>query len=115
MLYPPQTLKILHKTQVSDGIGGLIEDWKEFKTVKGYIDLLTGTDLNTAQNAYTEQSTHIAVIPQYTEGITNKMRVEAENGNWYEITQADNPVGINHHLELYLNFGGESLGNEVSR
>lgn len=106
-MYPPQTLKIQTKTQTPDGIGGLLETWDDYTTVQGYIDLTTGTDLNTMQNAYTEQSTHIAVIPEYTAGINDDMRVVDETGRWYSITYVDDPVGVHHHLELYLNYGGE--------
>lgn len=106
-MYPPQALQILKKTQVPDGIGGFKESWEPFKGgVLGYVDLLTGTDLNTVQNSFYEQSTHIAVIPQYTEGITDKMRLKDESGRWYEITYSDDPVGIKHHTELYLTYGG---------
>lgn len=93
-------------TQIDDGIGGSIEEWDDFKTVEGYIDLITGTDLNNVQNAITEQSTHILIIPIYTEGITDDMRVVDKDSRYYSITYSDNPVGLNHHNELYLTFGG---------
>lgn len=101
-----QTFEIEVMAQVDDGIGGYFEDWTPYKTVQGYIDLLTGTDRNTAQNAIFEQSTHILIIPKYTEGITDKMRVVDQSGRYYAITYADNPVGMNHHNEVYLTFGG---------
>ena len=93
-------------TQVDDGIGGYEEKWAPFKDVFGYIDLLTGTDLNTSQNAITEQSTHVLVIPNYESDITDKMRVVDDNKRYYSITYADDPVGQHHHNELYLTFGG---------
>lgn len=101
-----QTFEIEVTAQVDDGIGGFTENWEPFKTVKGYIDLLTGTDLNTLQNAFTEQSTHILIIPQFTTGITDKMRVVDSQNRYYTITYADDPVGIGHHNELYIKFGG---------
>lgn len=93
-------------TQADDGIGGVIEEWADFKTVQGYIDLITGTDLNNVQNAIFEQSTHILIIPDYTEGITDSMRVVDKDNRYYSITYSDNPVGLNHHNELYCKFGG---------
>lgn len=100
------TFTIEMKERVDDGLGGYIEEWTAVKTVEGYLDLLSGTDLNSAQNAITEESTHVLVIPSYTEGITDKMRVVDDDNRFYHITYADNPVGINHHNELYLTFGG---------
>lgn len=102
-----QEFKIQVMDQVDNGIGGFNEDWAEFKTVQGYIDLLTGTDLNTLQNAFTEQSTHVLIIPRYTEGITGDMRVVDENNRYYTITYADDPVGQKHHNELYIKYGGD--------
>ena len=101
-----QTFEIEVMAQVDDGIGGFIEDWAPFKTVQGYIDLITGPDLNTLQNAFTEQSTHVLIIPQFTAGITDKMRVVDSNNRYYTITYADDPVGVGHHNELYIKFGG---------
>lgn len=101
-----QEFLIQQFTQLDDGIGGSIEEWNDFKPVEGYIDLITGTDLNNVQNAITEQSTHILIVPTFTEGITDNMRVVDKDSRYYSITYSDNPVGLNHHNELYLTFGG---------
>lgn len=101
-----QTFEIEVMAQVDDGIGGFTEDWAPFMTVQGYIDLITGTDLNTLQNAFTEQSTHVLIIPKFTDGITDKMRVVDSKNRYYTITYADDPVGLGHHNELYIKFGG---------
>ena len=92
--------------QVDDGIGGYSEDWAIYRIVRGYLDLVSGTDLNTIQNAVIEQSTHMVIIPDFVKGITDKMRVIDSDGRWYSITYADDPVGQRHHNELYIKFGG---------
>ncbi|GEK88886.1 phage head-tail adaptor, putative, SPP1 family [Alkalibacterium putridalgicola] len=94
------------KAQIDDGIGGFKEDWTIYKTVEGYIDLATGTDQNNVQNAVTEQSTHMLIIPEFTEGITDDMRVTEANGRSYSVTYADDPVGQGHHNEVYLKYNG---------
>jgi hypothetical protein len=101
-----QEFTIQEKAEVDDGIGGLKLDWGEFESVEGYIDLITGTDQNTVQNAITEQSTHVLIIPNFTPGITDDMRVVDSNSRYYSITYADDPVGQGHHNELYLIYGG---------
>lgn len=93
-------------SSVEDIIGGIIENWNTLVTVEGYIDLLDGSDLPVVQNAITENSTHILIIPKYTDGITDDMRVVGEDGRYYTITYSDNPVGQNHHNEIYLKYGG---------
>lgn len=101
-----QSFKIQQKKQDDDGIGGFIEVWKEFTTADGYIDLITGTDQNNVQNAFVEDSTHVLIIPDYTPGITDNMRVVDKDNRFYAITYSDNPVGVNHHNEIYLTYGG---------
>jgi len=101
------SFEIQHKTQVSDGIAGFKEDWTLFKNIEGYIDLITGTDLNNIQNSFIEQSTHILIIPDYTEGITDEMRVVDEKNRYYSITYSDDPVGQHHHNEIYLKYSGD--------
>lgn len=110
-MYEPQALMLQVKKEVDDGIGGFVETWADLKPIEGYIDLTMGTDLNTQQNAYTEQSTHIAVIPDYDQDINDDMRLVDDKGRWYSITYVDDPVGVHHHLELYLNYGGEVNGD----
>ena len=102
--------RIQQKTQVPDGIGGFSETWDDMPEVSGYLDMLTGSDLNSVQNAFIEQSTHILIIPEYTEWITDQMRIVDLDGRIYDITYSDNPVGLNHHNEVYCKFGGVISG-----
>ena len=97
---------VQHKINTPDNVGGVVETWSNHMMIHGYIDLITGSDQNPIQNAFTEQSTHILVVPIFNTGITDKMRIVDAMGRYYNITYVDNPVGLNHHLELYLTFGG---------
>lgn len=104
------SFRIEQIVQVEDDIGGYINAWATFKTVQAYIDMLSGNDLSATQNAITEESTHVLIIPKFTKGITDKMRVVDDNSRLYHITYADDPVGQGHHNELYLKYGGELNG-----
>ena len=94
------------KTQADDGIGGFTEDWSDLKEVFGYLDLVTGTDLNNVQNAVIEQSTHLLILPEFISWVTADMRIVDSLKRYYTITYADDPMGIHHHNELYCKFGG---------
>ena len=94
------------KTQADDGIGGFTEDWSDLKEVFGYLDLVTGTDLNSVQNAIIEQSTHVLILPEFISWVTADMRIVDDQKRYYTITYADDPMGIHHHNELYCKFGG---------
>ena len=94
------------KTQADDGIGGFTEDWSDLKEVFGYLDLVTGTDLNNVQNAIIEQSTHLLILPEFISWVTADMRIVDSLKRYYTITYADDPMGVHHHNELYCKFGG---------
>ena len=94
------------KTQADDGIGGFTEDWSDLKEVFGYLDLVTGTDMNNVQNAIIEQSTHVLILPEFISWVTADMRIVDSLKRYYTITYADDPMGIHHHNELYCKFGG---------
>lgn len=105
-MFELQNFKLMSSIQLSDGIGGFKTVWSLHRIVQGYLDLVNGTDLATQQNTLIEESTHLLILSSFVEGITDKMRVVDDKGRFYEITYADNPVGVNHHNELYLTFGG---------
>lgn len=95
------------KKQIDDAIGGFKEEWSTFVIVEeGYMDLVNGTDINTVQQAFVEESTHIFIIPTFTQGITDDMRIRDDEDRLYAITYPDNPVGQNHHNEVYCKFIG---------
>ena len=98
------------KTQADDGIGGFTEDWSDLKEVFGYLDLVTGTDLNNVQNAIIEQSTHVLILPEFISWVTADMRIVDDQKRFYLITYADDPIGVHHHNELYCKFGGVISG-----
>lgn len=98
------------KTQADDNIGGFTEDWSDLKEVFGYLDLVTGTDLNSVQNAIIEQSTHVLILPEFISGVTADMRIVDDQKRFYLITYADDPMGVHHHNELYCKFGGVISG-----
>lgn len=93
---------IQEEVQESDGMGGTITTTKDVMIVYGLLDLLSGTDRNNIQNAITEESTHVLVLLDYTEGITDSMRVIDDDYRVYDITYSDNPAGQNNHNEILL-------------
>lgn len=101
-----QSFVIQEEKSIPDGIGGHITEWNPVMGVKGYIDLVTGTNLNPIQNAFIEESTHVLIVPNFTPGITDEMRILDQHNRFYLITYADDPVGVGHHNEVYCKYGG---------
>lgn len=112
-MYPTQTYTVQTNEKKTDGIGGFHREWKTFKLVDGYLDLISGTDLNNKQNAFVEDSTHLLIIPKFVPGITKAMRVVDSENRFYDITYSDDPMNLHHHNEIYLTYGGEVDGSEI--
>lgn len=107
MISPTELILREKGSREPDGIGGFTEKWEDKKSVYGYIDLVNGTDRNNIQNAFTEQSTHIGIIPMYDEAIKQGMRLnDPSTGRWYHIDYVDDPMNLHHHQELYMTYGG---------
>lgn len=108
-----QSFKIEQNSRMPDGEGGWITGWLEVPnlSITGYLDLITGSNQSKhIHNAQLEESTHILIVPEFKDGITDKMRVVDSKNRAYQITYVDDPVGIGHHLEIYLKFS-EVLDN----
>jgi len=104
---PAYAISILSRTESDDGIGGSSSSWSETGKLNGYIDLLSGTDMPTGSNdnAFVENSTHIAIIPGGGT-VTEENLLKGPDGKVYDVTYVDDPMGVGHHLEIYLRRGG---------
>lgn len=91
--------------QENDGLGGIRETEKLIYADYGYLDMLTGSNQNINQNSLVNQSTHILIMPKippdYKSLIQSGYIINIDNQR-YRIEYVDNPVSLNHHLELYL-------------
>lgn len=108
-MFKPQYFDLEKKVQTDDGIGSFNEQWKRTAVMSGYLDLVTGTNQSTIQNAFIESSTHVFILPNIPDDldITDQMRIVDSQGRWYSVTHVDNVMGQHHHLEVYVTFGGE--------
>jgi hypothetical protein len=112
-MYPTQKYTVQSFKDTPDSIGGFHKTWQTFLIVNGYLDLISGTDLNNKQNAFVEDSTHLLVLPEFVPGITKAMRVVDSENRFYDITYSDDPMNLHHHNEIYLMYGGELDGSEI--
>jgi len=100
-----QSFKVQSNNRMPDGEGGFITGWQDIDELQGYLDLVSGSNQNQfIHHAQIEESTHVLIVPVYKDGITDKMRIVDSKNRAYQITYVDDPVGIGHHLEIYLKF-----------
>ena len=97
-------LTLLTQTNQPDGMGGIIQEWNPAGSLTGILDMISGSNQNImTQNAILEQSTHM-LMTDYREDLNDAMRILDHKGRVYSINYIDDPVGIGHHLEIYLTY-----------
>lgn len=85
-----------------NNLGEPIFDYDTFKTLDGWLDLLSGSDEQQYQNSMLATSTHIFITEDTSDEILNTDRLyDVKNEIEYEITYPDNVMGLNHHYEIY--------------
>ena len=97
-------------TTTKNEIGEQVQTWADAQTIKGWLDLSSGSAQYTTFNAKIQESTHI-FIADY---VALDWRITAENsrmivnGKRYDILLIDNPMemGGGSQLEFYLKFTG---------
>lgn len=78
-----------------------IIEWAKAFSVVGYLDLLTG-DVAHSSNSFIEESSHIFIVFDTSEDITNDNRIYNPRTKLsYEITFVDNPMELDSHYEIY--------------
>jgi len=100
------TAEVQVKTTVKNSIGAGVASYKTVQTLKGWLDLSSGDSRYTNYSAKIQESTHIFIC-DYVE-----LEVKAENsrllvnGERYDITLIDDPMGMHQQLEIYLRYTG---------
>lgn len=90
-------------TSVDNGMGGSFNQWVLHLEYDGVIDQLTGNEMVEADRI-AENSTHI-LIGEVVD-IKRQDRVIA-NGKQFNVRNVDNPMNLNRHLEIMLEYEGE--------
>ena len=95
-------------TVTENSMGEGIPEWQDVQTVRGWIDMMSGSTAYTTYNAKLEESTHVWVM-DYTDldpSISDESSRMVINGKTYDVTYIDNPMELNQHLEIFLKLIG---------
>lgn len=96
------------KSVEKNAIGEAVEQWENVQTLHGWLDLSGGDSSYTTYYAKVQESTHVFVADY----VPLDKRIKAEtsrciiNGDQYDITLIDNPMGLNAQLEIFLKYAG---------
>lgn len=101
-------LKLLKKTTGAvDSIGKPKEIWVEYETIKGWLDLSSGSSFRETYNTKIQESSHVFICDyiEITEKVTN-LKADCK-GKEYDVLLIDNPMELNEHLEIFLKYVGD--------
>ena len=99
------TAEIQTKTITINSIGEQEESWSTFKTLNGYLDLISGDSNYETYNAKIQESTHVFICDYVALGVSVNARLVVD-GKTYDVTLIDNPMGLHRQLEIYLKMVG---------
>lgn len=102
------TIQLKTSTEYNE-IGELVSGYKDYKVLKGWLDLSNG-DASTTLNAKVRESTHVFIC-DYVDlsGVDESNSRMIINNEVYQIQLIDNPMRLNQHLEIMLTYIGSGL------
>lgn len=99
------TAEIQTKTITVNSIGEQEESWSTVKTIRGFLDLISGDSKYETYNAKIQESTHIFICDYTPLGVSVNTRLVVD-GKTYDVMLIDNPMNLNRQLEIYLKMIG---------
>lgn len=97
-------------TSAKNEIGEQVKTWTDVQSIKGWLDLQSGSSNYTTYNAKIQESTHVFVADyiRLADGIQAENSRMTINGKRYDVLLIDNPMemGSGSQLEFYLKFTG---------
>ena len=95
------------KTSSKNAFGEKTESWSDFQILKGFLDF-TGGDGSYKSNfkGSVEETTHIFIC-DYDKVASQAKPTQCRliiNGEIYDVLMIDNPMNLNQHLEIMLEF-----------
>ena len=101
------TAIIQSKTSSKNEYGALTEDWKDFTTVKGFIDFIGGDGSYKSNfKGKLEETTHIFIC-DYNEAVAKTQVTTSRlliDGQIYDVLMINDPMGLHKHIEIMLKY-----------
>ena len=95
------------KKITQNSIGEDIETWEEYKTLKGWLDLFSGSADYATYNAKIEESTHVFICDYEPLNVEEgRCRLTIANKH-YDVTYIDNPMMLCCQTEIFLKYVGD--------
>lgn len=99
------TAELQTKTITVNSIGEQEEKWSTVKTLKGFLDLISGDSKYETYNTKLQESTHVFICDYTALGVSVSSRLVVD-GKTYDIMLIDDPMNLHRQLEIYLKMVG---------
>lgn len=96
------------RTAAKNEIGEAVASWPTVQRLRGFLDLQAGDSKYNSYGTKLQESTHVFVC----DWVQLDKRIRAEtcrleiDGEHYDVTVVDDPMGLHRHLEIYLRYTG---------
>lgn len=101
MVFNPQTIYVLERVEGEvNELGQITHSFEPVSSFEGFVDLVTGSDLDPKRNDFLVGSTHIVITFDTDIQVSNFDRLQV-NDLTLEITKVDDPMCTGDHLEIY--------------
>ena len=100
------TAIIQTSTITENSIGEQIREWADVHSLVGFLDQMSGDSRYTTYNAKIQESTHVFMSDYVELGVKAEECRMVVNGEIYDVTLIDDPMGLHQHLEIYLKYTG---------
>lgn len=99
-----QTFELLKRIETGENsLGQATYEYQTYRTFKGYIDLMGGSDNQGIQDALIAETTHMIFTQDaYLEIQPDDHIRHVETNEEYEVNYSDNPMQRYHHLEIFV-------------
>ena len=99
-----KTIKLQKATYTVDDIGEQVVAWTDYKSIQGFLDMLSGTSRWNTYGAQVTEATHVFIC-DYADALLlldPSLLHAVVDGQDYDVLYIDNPVGSDLIVEIYL-------------
>lgn len=91
-----------------NAIGEQVQEWTDVQSLFGWLDMMTGSTGYGTYSAKIMESTHVFLCDYVplAPGIKAETARMIIDGEEYDVTCIDNPMGLNAQLEIFLKYTG---------
>jgi hypothetical protein len=101
--YYDKTFTVEGPTTTQSNTGAWTPGWSSLGTIKGWIDYLSGQDVNVGAQ-FIDRATHVIGCSSTCSWVLNSYRIKDSDNLIYRVLHNDDPVRIQHHREIILEF-----------